>query len=225
MSASDIHKAARHWLDASHALLPSTRNNPLRAASQNNAGAAYVLLRQTLDAEAALADAERCWMQLLGAIATADIPISGRSSAFHFSLASQNIDAFQNAHRRRYSRLCEAGLAITRFNRLLASAEPSASAAVVPALASQLADLLGPQSPEVRLLLATPALSPETGAADSHYADKIAAFASRRAPMPSPDDWQRLEVAVALTALLPPGLDIKGGAPVDVCPVKSSSTR
>lgn len=224
MGASDTARAGRHWLAARDALSHPTSNDPLHAAGQTNAGAAHILLRQAGDAEATLADAERRWMQLLGSIATADVPIFGRSSAFHFSLASQNIEAFRNAQRRRLSRLCEAGLALTRFNRLLASATASASMAVVPALAERLSDLLGPRSPEVRLLLETPE-------ADSHYSDKIAAFEPRSAAAmgPATDDWRRLEIAVFLTVLLPPrhSFDADGGlqTPTDAGPLKTSSTR
>jgi hypothetical protein len=233
MGASDYAAAAAHWLDARDALASADPHDPRRAAGQANAGAAHILLRQGLDAEAALADAEQRWMRLLSAIATADIVISGRSSAFHFTLASQNLQAFQNAQRRRLTRLCEAGLAITRFNRLLASAGPAASEAVVPSLVAQLSDILGSQSPEVRLLLVS---SSETEQADSPYADKAAAFDMRHAPaaeVPA-DPWLRLEGAVALTALLRPGLhsgtsaalqDASDVRPAFPAAAQSSSTR
>lgn len=231
VAASDTAKAAGHWLAARDALLQVAPNDPRWAAAQTNAGAAYALLHQRGDAETALADAERRWMHLLGTTATADVPVSGRSSAFHFRLASTNLEAFQGAQRLRFSRLCEAGLAITRFNRLLASTGASASAAVVPALASQLTDLLGPRAPEVRLLLSLPRPSSETPAADSIYADKVAALDARRGALsePAADDLRPLEVAVALTALLPPGLlrNVEDAlqAPSDLRQNKSSSTR
>ena len=231
MAASDAAKVAGHWLAARDALIEAAAEDPRRAAGQTNAGAGYVLLRRRDDAERTLADAERRWMHLLAATTTGDVPVSGRSSAFHFRLASTNLAAFQNAQRLRLSRLCEAGLAITRFNRLLASDGTSASAAVAPAVASQLTDLLGPRAPEVRLLLSTPGPASEVPDAHAIYADKVATLDARRTTMaePAADDWQLLEVAVALTALLPPGLPFDAGdalrQPSDPHQIKSSSTR
>jgi len=223
-AASDSETAARHWLAAHDALRMATPDDPLRAAAETNAGAAHVLLRQRGRAERSLAEAERLWLRILEAIAVADIPISGRSSAFHFRLASQSLEAFRDAQRQRLARLSTAGLEMTRFNRHLARAAPSADTMAAAALASELAKLLGPHSPEVRLLA-------ERHAASSHYADKIAAFDANRAPMsevPS-DGWPRLEVAVALTVLLAPGTgpDVRRGRQElsAAFPIKPSSTR
>lgn len=229
LGASDAAKAAGHWLAARDALIEAAAEDPRRAAGQTNAGAGFLLLGKRDNAERTLADAERRWMHLLAATTTGDVPVSGRSSAFHFRLASTNLAAFQNAQRLRLSRLCEAGLAIARFNRLLASDGASASAAVAPAVASQLTDLLGPRAPEVRLLLWTPGSASETPAAHTIYAEKVSALGARRTTVaePAADAWQLLEVAVALTALLPPGLPSDAGdalpAPSDLRQIKSSS--
>jgi hypothetical protein len=196
MSASRHAAAARHWLAANDALHAATPHDPRRAASQANAGVAYILFARMDDADASLADAEQRWMRLLSHLASWDAPLRGQSSSFHFSLASRNLQAFQDAQRRRLARQCEAALAITRFNRLAAGNRPAADDAIVPALASLLSDVLGPNSPEVRLLRASEA---------SPYADKVAAHENRHPPTPA-DDWQRLEMAAALTVLLQPGL-------------------
>lgn len=230
MAASDTANAASHWLTARGALQVAAHNDPRRAASQTNAGAAHVLLRQSCDADAMLADAERLWTQLLGFTASADVSVPGRSSAFHFRLASTNLEAFQNVQRRRLARLCEAGLTITRFNRLLASAGPSACGAVAASVASQLADFLGPHTPEVHLLSTALQPSSETSAADSIYADKVAALEAKRAAMsePAADEAGLLEAAVALTVLLPPNFGVASEstqASSEIRPVKSSSTR
>lgn len=216
MALSDAVTASDRWLAAREALSRTTSGDPLHAVSQTNAATAHVLLGQAGDAAATLAAAEQLWMKLLTTIATADIPIEGRSSAFHFGLAARNLDAFRNAQRRRFTRLCEAGLAMTRFNGLLTRG--GSPAAAVPALASQLAELLGPHSPEVRFLRAAASLPSEAHARYSHYAGEIGALYSSRA-LSAADDWRRLEVAVSLTTLLPPG------TPVDARPIKSSSQQ
>ncbi|MCC7252677.1 hypothetical protein [Hyphomicrobium sp.] len=205
MGASRHAEAAHHWLAAWDALAPTDMHDPRRAAGQTNAGVAYLLLQQAPEAEAMLAEAERGWMRVLGGIATANVPVPGRSSSFHFRLASRHLEAFQNAQRTRLARQCEAGLAIARFNRLVGSARPAAGDALVTTLAAQLADILGPRSAEVRLLRA----SAEAGEAHSPYADKAVELTARRGLLtePSADDWRHLEVAVQLTALLRPGLD------------------
>ncbi len=222
-AVSDTETAARHWLAAHDALRTAAPDDPLRAAAETNAGAAHVLLRQRGRAERALAEAERLWLRILeAAITAADIPITGRSSAFHFRLASRSLEAFRDAQRQRLLRLSSAGLAMTRLNRHLARRDPSAD--TVAAFASELAELLGPRSSEVRLL-------GETHVASSHYANKIAAFDASRTPMsgiPS-DGWPRLEMAVALTVLLAPGTGTDAGRGrlnlSAVPPVTSPSTR
>lgn len=201
MGASRYAEAAKHWLAAREALASAPMHDPRRAASEANAGVAYILLRQQREAEAALADAARIWTDLLNTVEAADVTLAGRSSSFHFRLASQNLQAFQDAERRRHARQCDAGLAITHFNRLIASMGPEAGEATMPALHTLLADIFGPRSPEVRLL------APD--AADTPYADKAEALALRvAAPGEAVGGLPSLALAVAFTVLLRPGLTL-----------------
>lgn len=204
MGSSRYAEAAGHWLDAAR-LASFAAGDPRRMAAQTNMGAAHVLLGQIHAAEDALAEAELGWMECARRVETADVAISGRSSAFHFRLASHNLQSFQDVQRRRLARYCEAGLAITRFDRLLAGT--GAGGSVAAPLAALLADILGPRATEVRLLAAsTP--STMTDAADSLYAEKAAELVLHHASMPreGADDLAILEHAVALTALLRPGV-------------------
>lgn len=153
-----------------------------------------------------LADAERSWTGVLRRLAVSEVPLPGASSSFHFRLAARNLEAFEQALRHRHVRRCEAALAITRFNLLLASARPAANDAIVTALAAELADILGPRAPDVRLLRAADFA---TDTADSLYAEKVAEVArgAEEGPAGPPgDDVRRLGIAVALTALVRPGL-------------------
>lgn len=208
MGASRYADAATYWLGARAALASADAHDPWRAAGQTNAGAAYLLLRRHDEADAALAEAERIWMRLLNDIATADVTLPGRSSSFHFSLASRNLQAFQDVERGRYVRQCEAGLAITRFNRSLLDAEPTSGDALIPDLASVLSDAVGARAVELRLVRAT---DPASEPADALYADKAAELAARYAPAVETlaDGRRRLEAAVALTVLIRPGLGLE----------------
>lgn len=238
LSASRHGEAASHWLAAYDILRPMAQTDPRVAASQTNAGAARLLLRQGEAAETLLVEAELSWMRILAGIAAWDVPITGHSSSFHFTLASRNLQAFRNAQRRRYTRQCEAALAITRFNLLLAGATPGACTSIAPVLAAQLSDILGPRAPEVRLLRAAEHPSAaETGQSDSIYADIVAEHAQRHASasIAVADDFRALEAGVSLTALLRPGLlhgaqhrphRVEAGDRSDPSqPAKRSSTR
>jgi hypothetical protein len=97
---------------------------------------------------------------------------------------------------------------MARFNRLLVGGTPAASD--THKVASLLSDVLGPRSPEVRLLHAS--------SCDSLYAEKAAELASRPDLMCAADDRRSVGIAVALTALLRPGLlaDTQGPSHPDV---------
>jgi hypothetical protein len=196
MGASRYADAAAHWLAAGDGLRSFTANDALVAAAETNAGIAHLLLRRARDADEALDAAERAWQRCLDGIASSDVALSGSSSSFHLSLASRNTGAFQNAVRRRIAHQCAAGLAMARFNRLLVGGAPAASDA--HEVASLLCDVLGPRSPEARLLHAS--------SCDSLYAEKAVELASRPDLMSAANDRRSVENAVALTALLRPGL-------------------
>lgn len=209
MGSSRYAEAAGHWLRAYAALESSTGpDDPRQAAGTTNAGVAHALLGQTGKADAALDAAERLWTRLLRRAETADVPIAVGSSSFHFRLAAENLQAFQDVQRRRFQRQCEAGLAITRFNRVAAGADPAACAAAVATLAPLLSDILGPQSCEARLLHGAAQPPPQSEPADTPYADKVADLDTPPVHLSQNDTdvWQLLGVALALTALLRPGL-------------------
>jgi hypothetical protein len=195
MGASRYADAAAHWLVARDEFRSVAANDALAAAAETNAGVAYLLLGRTREGDAALGAAERAWQRYLDGVATSDVALSGSSSSFHLRLASRNTGAFQNAVRRRIARQCEAGLAMARFNRLLVGRTPEVSDA--HEVASLLSDVLGPRSPEVRLLHAS--------SHDSLYAEKAAELAARPDLSSAADDRRSVEIAVALTALLRPG--------------------
>lgn len=194
MGASRYADAAAHWLAARIVLRSLTASNAFAAAAETNAGVAYLLLGHASEAEETLGAAERAWQCCLDGVATSDVELSGSSSSFHLSLASRNTGAFQNAVRRRIARQCEAGLAIARFNRLLVAGTPAASD--THNAASLLSDVLGPHSPEVRLLQAS--------SCDSLYAGKEAELTSRPDLMSAAHEPRSVKSAVALTVLLRP---------------------
>jgi hypothetical protein len=215
MGASRHRDAAHAWLLAVEATTAFS-GDPRYAAAQTNSGVAYALLGLANDAGAAFNTAESSWTQVLDRLPTLDVPVVGTSSSFHFRLASENLASFAEARRRRYARLCDACLAITRFNALFAdrSAPPpkAALAAAACTLAPLLSDVLGAHSPEMSLLT--------EGASALAYAEKVACFDRRSRSMTAAlsDECLHLETAVSLTALIAPGLfasetSIDGAAP------------
>jgi hypothetical protein len=195
MGASRYADAAAYWLSARNGLRAFAANDAFVAAVETNIGVAHLLLQRLREADEAFGEAERAWQRCLDAAATSDVELAGSSSSFHLRLASRNTGAFQNAVRRRIARQCEAGLAMARFNRLHVGGTPATSDA--HEVASLLSDVLGPRSPEVRLLHAS--------SGDSLYAEKAAELASRPDLMSAADGRRSVESAVALTALLRPG--------------------
>jgi hypothetical protein len=203
MGASRHREAAHAWLLAVEATT-ALSGDPRYAAGQTNIGVAYALLGLANEAEAAFNTAESSWTQVLDRLPELDVPVVGTSSSFHFRLASENLASFAEARRRRYARLCDACLAITRFNALFADrAAPQPKAALAAAartLAPLLSDVLGSRSPEMSLLT--------EGASASAYAEKVACFDRRRRSMTGAlsADCLHLETAVSLTAMIAPGL-------------------
>lgn len=206
IGASRIQEAAGHWIRAADLLAVESPPDPRSGTARSNAGVAHLLLGQRRAADQAFQAAEQFWIDLAEGIPTLDVPLVGTSSSFHFRLASGNVTSFTEARRKRYARLCDAALAITRFNRLFTRTDLPSRAEIETgrqALASLLADALGAQAPEIRLLTST---------ADDDwapaYAEKIADFKARRPSMSEAlsMDCHHLEVAFALTALFSPGL-------------------
>lgn len=220
MGASRHADAAVHWLGAHTALASAAPHDPWLATSQTNAGAAHLLLRQQHEADMAFAEAERSWIRLLDDVATADVALPGRSSSFHFRLASRNLEAFQDVERARHAQQCEAGLAITRFNRALAGARqvPCDTHSLIPLLS----DALGARAADLRLL---GAVGPTSESDDTPYADKAEELTARYAPAAAAltDGRRRLEAAVALTVLIRPGLGFQ--AADDVAAARRDSSH
>jgi len=198
--------AARSWLDAAAASRSEEDFDPIEAASRSNAGMAHSLLQNCTEAEHCLADAERAWRRVIDQIAFLEITIAGASSSFHFRLAANGPEALIETRRRRYRQVAEAALAMTRFNRLFADSKNPKSniiAARARELKPILAEILGPASPETRLLSA----SSEPVAATSVYAiyaDKLTDVSVRTQTFAAAlsDRWARLETAITLTALM-----------------------
>lgn len=211
MGASRHADAARHWL-AADASLAARADDPglvgpsCLGVAHNNAGVGNLLLERFQEAETLLAEAEHCWRQAARDVTSRDVELAGRSSAFHFRLASHNLKSFEEAQRRRLLDRCEAGLTICRLNRLFASRQDRPGAETISALAGQLIGLVGARAPEARLL--GPPSAHTQGSADLPYAE-IAELATRARPV---TDWiSGLAAAVSLTALLRPSL-APGGA-------------
>lgn len=210
LSLSRHGEAADLWQRSFDVLRPAILGDPRLAASHSNIGAGYILLGQPNDAEAALVAAEKAWHETIGTLQTLDFPVVGRSSSFHFKLASRNLPAFQEIRRKRYVELCEACQAITRFNRLFADTKAPGRRTVdkaARALAALLSNAIGPLSPEVRLLTGLFEGAPNNSGGVSPYAEKASEFAVRRQSMSQllPEACGNLEVAAALTVLIAPG--------------------
>lgn len=207
MARAQIDDAARLWLRA--ASIAEGAQSPVSslAASRSNAGVAHLILDNARDARHAFRKGEEGWRLVIADIATLDIPMTGATS-FHFRLATKVPHALIEARRERYRQLAEAALAITRFNLLFVDdGDPASEIVALQArdLTAMLRDILGPGSPEVRLL-ATPAEQAADASVFASYAAKAADFAHRQQTLSEAlsEDCAALETAVALTALLGP---------------------
>jgi hypothetical protein len=207
MARIRIDEAARSWLRAAAMAEGAASPAPSLAASRTNAGVAHLILNNAQEARHAFRKAEEGWRQVIAGIATLDIPMTGATS-FHFRLATKVPHALIEARRQRYRQLAEAALCITRFNLLFVDDGNLASefmALQTRDLTVMLSDILGPGSPEVRLL----AMSTEPTAAASvfsSYAEKARDFEHRQRTFSAAlsEDCAAFETAVALTALLGP---------------------
>lgn len=197
--------AAEHWLIA----LPLASGDPWHAAAQTNAGTAFALCGDTHRAERSLRDAELSWAEHAQKLESAETDIPGRSSAFHFALASRNMAAFQSIHRRQLDRCCEAGRTIARFNRHVACEGRLPCADELNTLSTSLGDTLGPRAPAVRMLDAVSSIPNHCAPRDdSGYLDETATMALAEVPADDRpiDALTALKIAIGLTALLTPGL-------------------
>ncbi len=216
MASADYKKAAACWEDALALLARPDGPDPRLAASQSNAGVGCILVGRADDGYALFCEAERTWSLLPPLIAMLDVSLPGTSSLFHFHLASRNLPAFQNRRRKRYAELCAASLAITRFNRLLAT-EPRPDDELVEPAARELADdlsaTLGARAPEVGLLSFRAAYAGESVSPSLLYAEKAALLSQISTPDSEADICSRFEAAFARTVLLAPALVSRDASP------------
>lgn len=213
MGARRYAEAGRLWISVNAELDVCSADDPRRATALSNAGVGHALLDATEEAKAELEAAERCWTRLLNLAGSSDLALAAGSSAFHFRLASNNLEAFQSVRRTQLKRQCQAALAISRFN-WLAVTSGGAAATMAPTLAALLSDVHGSGSPDVRLLQADSAEPDISRTTASAYALKAAEIDGRYgSPDAWPTDiWQLLGPALALQALLHPAVVIGVGA-------------
>lgn len=202
----DRREAVECWLTAARLIERANATEPLLAASQNNAGAALLLISDASGALSCLARAHDLWARSREQIDTAE-PELVSSSAFHIRLAMQHHETFASVRRSRYLDLCRAGVAIVAFNTTLATSHqpdacntPDADQDIVAALASA----FGANSAEVRMLL---------GASDDRKAahrDKAARLADwpARSYLDVGQYLASVELAAHMSMLLPPSFGV-----------------
>jgi hypothetical protein len=206
-------EAADEWLKSIDDVRSAESWDARRAAALNNSGVTCLLDSRWAAAEDYFAKARQAWMQTEARIPDLDVPIVGRSSVFHFRLATRHHDAFDANRRRRCAVLCKAASAITDFNAGLvarhAAARSSSSRLDMSTIVRALVDAFGPRCPELQLIGAEPAEIPSAGQTDALYGEKarrIFELKARSMAAALSADYRRLEMATNLTALLSPRL-------------------
>lgn len=203
--------ASRHWLRALSETERDGAPDPLRAAAQNNAGVAYLLTSRIGQAREKFTAAERLWAKTAAHIEAADLPLAGRSSAFHLHLAMHHQEAFAALPRQRYASMCAAALTITKLNAHLAlrasGGRRKLDAADHGAIAA-LSEAFGERCAEIAIL--QDAFDDATGgtATSRGYAAYQAKSAYPNARQPRNESGLGADVHAAahLTALVHPGL-------------------
>ena len=205
----------------SHAALDgldeTDRGDARLAAAKNNLGAALLLTGRNVEAWAALGEALDLWRDAREHAEAMDVPVAGRSSAFHLQLAMDHQDAFREAALRRYLKQCDAAREITRLNALMSQGRAIARKDLEETIEAITAGF-GPRAPEIAVLqqladgsaVIPPGASTRTAPqAFAWYGDKLARITGRNpAPDPTalPADAHRLVLAAQLTTLCDPRL-------------------
>jgi hypothetical protein len=214
-------EAADEWLKSIDDVRSAESWDARRAAALNNSGVTCLLESRWAAAEDYFAKARQAWMQTEARIPELDVPVVGRSSVFHFRLATRHHNAFDANRRRRCAVLCKAASAITDFNAGLVARRAVARSASpcenMSPIVRALVDAFGPRCPELQLIrvddnsVAEPAEIPsargeETDALYGEKARRVFELKARSMAAALSADYRRLEMATNLTALLSPRL-------------------
>lgn len=220
LSCGRWREAADEWLKSIDDVRTAETWDARIAAAMNNSGVASLLESRWADAEVYFDKARQAWTQAQARIPELEVPIVGRSSAFHFRLATRHQEAFAASRRRRCAVLCRAASAITDFNSGLAryaAARSSPSSEDMRAIVCAVVDAFGPRCAELQLIgeddnsMTGPAEIPSADAArtDALYGEKalrVFELQARSMAAALSTDYRRLEMATNLTALLSPRL-------------------
>jgi hypothetical protein len=211
-------QAAEEWQTSFEDLQSAKAWDARVAAAMNNTGVACLLDSNPAAAESHFDKAREAWTQTQARIPELEVPVVGRSSAFHFRLATRHQEAFAAHRRRRCAVLCKAASAITSFNAGLARPASNSSTAreQMREIAQTLVDAFGPRCPEIQLIgEGTTTAGPEeitssaaarTNAPYGEKAERVFELQARSMAAALSTDYRRLEMATNLTALLSPRL-------------------
>lgn len=196
-------EAAFAWLRAADVCASIPTKDPRFGTAKGNAGVANTLLDRDADAQIEFNAARESWNNTLQTIGSLSIAIENGSSSHHFRLASVSLDAFANAHRRKYKSRCESSIAIIEFNSRLRSLRDDRLRRSAQDLERLTSDVHGPNSPESRLLSA---ITTRNNVFDpASYRDKADRVEKKVALSPSrlSDPCFRIEIAADLLAISP----------------------
>lgn len=211
---------SEEWLQSIEDVRTAETWDARLAAAMNNMGVVYLLEARWTAAERYFDMARESWALAQARIPQLEIPVTGRSSAFHFRLATRHHEAFAGSRRRRCTALCTAASAITDFNAELgrhASGRSSPSSAPPSAIVHAVVEAFGPRCPELKLIGVgdnsstgaaeiTPADAAQTDAIYAKKALRARELEARSIAAALSADYRRLEMATNLTALLSPRL-------------------
>jgi len=212
MAEGHFAEAAEQWLQVANDTQHAEASEPLRAAAQNNAGVAHILLCDLRAARIGFEKAATSWARTRRALDAAEVAMPGRSSVFHLRLAMRHTKSFEALGRRRYELLCATAAAITRHNKDIAAGKPLDIGANDDLLTGCL-ETFGPGSPEAAILRDARVTSVGVIALATMYAG----FRTRAAQLLEACDVNHpqnrnflvdLEHAVSLTAIVHPGLQL-----------------
>lgn len=203
-------EAADEWLKSLGEVQTAETSDARRAAAMNNSGVASLLESRWSDAKAYFDEARQAWTQVQLHIPELEVPVVGRSSSFHFRLATRHQDAFAASRRQRCAVLCRAASAITDFNAelaLQATGRSSPSCEDMSPTTRALVDAFGPRCPELLLIAesdgSTAGRSEFSAAAlYGEKAQRVFELLARSMSAALSADYRRLEMATNLTALL-----------------------
>lgn len=229
LSRSLRREAADEWAKSIDDLTSTENWDARLAAAMNNAGVGCLLEAKWTAAAGYLGKARDAWARTEAHIPELEVPIVGRSSAFHFRLATRHQDAFAANRRRRCAMLCNAASAITDFNAGVAARHTAAGTSFpgkdISAIVRALSDAFGPRCPELQLIGARddataeipPAGGEETDALYEEKARRVFELMARSMSAALSPDYRRFEMATNLTALLSPRLlPAYAGSPSDI---------